>query len=65
MVQKCLCGAELKVIERGRVLRCPVEGITYMWPVSEVDRAMEANSSSRHGKESKSSLTLQEKLQDW
>jgi hypothetical protein len=42
-VLKCLCGAELEVIEGGRLLRCPVEGITYAWPVPSIGEAMDAN----------------------
>ena len=38
-VLKCLCGAELVVIKEGKegkegkILRCPVEGIIYTYPV--------------------------------
>jgi hypothetical protein len=42
-VLKCLCGAELEVIKDGRILRCPVEGITYIYPVPSIEKATGAN----------------------
>jgi|GEM_PF-4421012 hypothetical protein len=32
MPQKCFCGVELEIIKKGRILRCPVEGIIYEYP---------------------------------